>query len=364
LYLLEHLKKQGHECCVITNRFPTAPLVFEKWQNIPVHRLDIREVLIGKDLRRLAALQRTAMEIRRSFRPDVEHVICTGPGMIIQQMCSRSEPCPFIATLHSDFRHFPKEARGALATTLRKASSVVTLSEKMQQQMTSWFPDIQDRMVYVRSGIPLPEATPTPLPFHPPVLLCYGRLMHGKGFDLALRALALLAQTCPELRMIVAGGGPELEPLQTLALELQLQDRLSFPGWVDHADIHDLINQATAVIVPSRREEPSAVVIREAAQMARPTIASDVGGSGELIQDGVEGCLVPTENPGAIAEAVIRLLSDPEGTVKMGEKARDRVVENSDFQHYFSSLMNLYENALNAEGRSMVLPGQQPSVAS
>ena len=291
-HLLKALQREGHELAVITNRFPAAPVEFEQWNGIPIHRLEVRQALAGRDLRRLHEVQTQALAIKRAFDPDVEHVVCSGPGVVAPQMCHRPMPRPMIVTLHHDFGTlFQHHATDVFAALFRQASTVVVLSRRMQSDLQAKFPDLARRLELVASGLPWPEVEPAPLPYDPPVVLCLGRLVEDKGFDLALRAFALVAAEHPGARMRIAGDGLARPALEKLSTQLRLKSRVTFEGWVEPARIAHLINEATLLIVPSRNQEPSAVVLREAAQMARPAVATRVGGTAELIEDGVNGLL-------------------------------------------------------------------------
>lgn len=343
LFLIDHLVAQGHACCVITNRFAAAPLEYEERNGVPVHRLDTRDALFKRDMRHLRAVQQQALAIKQAFAPDVEQVMCTGPSLIIQQMCQRPRACPTVATLHSDFANiFRNQGEGVLGNMLRQAAAVVVISDRMRDDVLAKYPHLAAQLVMIHSGLPWPVLPPAPLPFDPPVLLCIGRVVHRKGFDLALRALQQLAPAHPALRMVVGGDGPERPALEALAQELGVADRVTFTGWIKPDDVAALLNRATMVIVPSRNEEASSVVLRESTQMARPVLASRVGGTPELIQDGVNGLLFEKEDAAAIAAAVARLLAAPDEARRLGETGRELARQRFDFQRHLDDFLALY----------------------
>ena len=355
-HLLTKLKQEGHECAVITNRVAQAPLPFEEWKGIPIRRFDFRHAFLERDLRRLGRLRAEALQVKQAFGPDVEHVICTGPSIVVQQMCHRIDPRPVVATLHCDHEDlFRKHANDVLRTMFCQAQVVIALSPLMRQGLLARFPELRDRLELVASELPWPDVEPTQLPSDPPVLLCLGRLVRDKGFDLALQALAVLAPKYPHLKMLVAGDGVERGSLEALARKLGIGFKVEFLGQVESELVPLLLNRATVVLVASRNEEPSAVVLREAAQMGRAIVATRVGGTPELIEDGVNGLLVEKENPGAIADAVRRLLDHPEELRVLGGNARARAKQQFDFQRYFDHIMRLYrvaQNRFQAGGKS------------
>ena len=154
----------------------------------------------------------------------------------------------------------------------------------------------------------LAGAAPAALPPAPPGtrwLLALGRLHPNKGFDVLLRALALLP---PDTRLALAGEGPERAALTRLARSLGVAERVDFLGW--RQDIGALLAACTVFVCPSRHE-PLGNVVLEAWSAARPVVAAAVQGPSELIVDGVTGLLVPREDAAALAGAIAGLLADP-----------------------------------------------------
>ncbi|MFC0407828.1 glycosyltransferase [Roseomonas elaeocarpi] len=147
--------------------------------------------------------------------------------------------------------------------------------------------------------------TPAALPLPPgvPVLLAMGRLHRNKGFDTLLRALPRV----PGAQLILAGEGPERAALEALARELGVADRTHFLGW--RTDAGALLARAD-VFVCSSRHEPLGNIVLEAFSARRPVVACASQGPRELIQDGENGLLVPTDAPEALAAALSRLLAD------------------------------------------------------
>jgi len=147
---------------------------------------------------------------------------------------------------------------------------------------------------------------PAALPAPPgaPRLLALGRLHPNKGFDVLLRALALL----PGAHLSLAGEGPERAALARLARELGVADRLAFLGW--RQDSGALLAACDLFVCPSRHE-PLGNVILEAWSAARPVVAAAAQGPSELIRQEETGLLVPREAPEPLAAAIAGLLADP-----------------------------------------------------
>jgi glycosyltransferase involved in cell wall biosynthesis len=178
-----------------------------------------------------------------------------------------------------------------------------------------------------------------------PRLLCVGRLIPIKGHIVLLRAFAEARRRIPGLELQIAGRGP-LEPaLRALAKELEIEDAVHFLGYV--APVQRAIADAAVVVVPSMGEGFGMVAL-EAMERARPVIAAEIGGLGELVQDGVTGLLVPPGEADPLVGAIVRLAGDLPRAREMGEAGRRRALEHFLQARCTDRTELLYEGALAA----------------
>jgi D-inositol-3-phosphate glycosyltransferase len=158
-----------------------------------------------------------------------------------------------------------------------------------------------------------------------PVLLFVGRIQPLKGADLAVRALAEVADT--RARLVIVGGpsGPdgegELMALHALVAELGLERRVQFVPPRPHDQLADYYGAADVCIVPSRTESFGLVAL-EAAACGTPVVAASVGGLRLLVDDGVTGYLVEERDPSAYASFVDRVLRDGSDEMRARAVAR------------------------------------------
>ncbi|MFO0189434.1 MAG: glycosyltransferase [Alphaproteobacteria bacterium] len=160
-------------------------------------------------------------------------------------------------------------------------------------------------------------STPADLPAasSAPRLLAMGRLHPNKGFDVLLRAIALL----PRGHVYLAGAGPEEAALRALAAELGITKRVSFLGW--RRDIGALL-AAVDIFICSSRQEPLGNIVLEAWSATKPVIAAAAQGPSELITNGKDGVLVPREDAAALAAAIAELADDPERAAAIAAAGR------------------------------------------
>jgi glycosyltransferase involved in cell wall biosynthesis len=155
------------------------------------------------------------------------------------------------------------------------------------------------------------QAQERPAPGPAPRLLVARNLEPIYGVDVAIRALALVRKSFPAATLTVAGSGPELLSLQSLCKELGLDDAVVFSGRVDNVDMPGLYGQADlAVNASSVDNMPNALL--EAFASGVPVVSTRAGGIPDMLEHEVHGLLVPVGDPAALADAAIRLLSDPE----------------------------------------------------
>jgi glycosyltransferase involved in cell wall biosynthesis len=168
-----------------------------------------------------------------------------------------------------------------------------------------------------------PNGEPAPYLDSVPRLLCVGRLIPIKGHIVLLRAFVEARRELPELKLDIAGKGP-LEPaLRALAKELEIDDAITFLGHVN--PVQAAIERSAVVVVPSMGEGFGMVAL-EAMERARPVIAAEIGGLGELVRDGETGILVPAGDAEPLRAAIVRLGGDLELARQMGDAGRRRAL--------------------------------------
>jgi glycosyltransferase involved in cell wall biosynthesis len=146
-----------------------------------------------------------------------------------------------------------------------------------------------------------------------------GRLSEEKGHSVLLEALAKVTPSYPTLRIICVGDGGLRDSLQHQAKQAGLQEHVNFCGFQDN--VAAFIDISLFTIMPSLTEGMPGGVI-ESLVLGKPVVATSAGGTGEIVQDGVNGLLVPCGDSTRLAEAILTMLEDPERIRTMGENAK------------------------------------------
>lgn len=157
-------------------------------------------------------------------------------------------------------------------------------------------------------------------------VVCVGRLHPMKGQDVLIRAFAAVHERYPEARLSLIGDGPYRSQLERLASQLGLGLICSFLGNLPHERVMEETASARVVVLPTISDAMPIVVI-EAMALSKPVVASAVGGIPEILRDGVEGFLVPPDQPDVLAEKIQFLLENPAEAVGLGSRGRKTFTE-------------------------------------
>jgi glycosyltransferase involved in cell wall biosynthesis len=206
-----------------------------------------------------------------------------------------------------------------------------------------------DRVLTIYNGLDLPEEPPLPQPAKSAghcMITTVGNIRRVKGHDLFIRAAAVVLQQFPQASFSIAGE--VLEPdyfneLQKLVEELNLSDRFHFVGGVANPREH--LRSADLFVLPSRSEGFSNAII-EAMAASLPVVATHVGGNAEAVQDGLTGFVIPPEDVGALADAMIRLLANPAAAQRMGAAGRRVTAERFTTGAMMRRITAIYEDLL------------------
>jgi glycosyltransferase involved in cell wall biosynthesis len=177
-----------------------------------------------------------------------------------------------------------------------------------------------------------------------------GRFYPQKGYEHLVRAIAILKHNYPgSFRCVVVGHGPEQESLQALIDELGITEQMQLVG--RREDIADVVRAFDVAVLPSNYEGSPLTILEYMAGSAA-ILASNVGGVPELIEDSVQGLLVPPGDPGALASGMQRLLEDRELAERLGRAARERQLANFDLSVVVGRLQDLYVELLGSSSRA------------
>ncbi|MBD3243996.1 MAG: glycosyltransferase [Chitinivibrionales bacterium] len=178
--------------------------------------------------------------------------------------------------------------------------------------------------------------------------ICFvGRLSEEKGLPGLLDAMPEVYRRAPQTRLTLVGTGPLEERLHKTVSALGLDGCVQFAGYM--SNVFEALAQNDIFVLPSRTEG-CPIVILEAMAMGLPVVATAVGGNVELVRHGETGLLVPYGDPTALADALVKLVTDRDRAVKMGDKGRASAFTEFHPSRFTSRLTSLYDELLARKG--------------
>ena len=176
-------------------------------------------------------------------------------------------------------------------------------------------------------------------------ILFVGRLEKRKGLDYLLGGYGHVKRQFPNIRLIVVGPGPKLRRnYEDKINRMKLKD-VVFAGRVSYADLPRYYHAADIFCAPATGEESFGVILLEAMAAGKPIIASNISGYASVVDDGIEGLLVPPKDEGALAQAIISLFSDAALRQQMGARGRAKAEEYR-WERVARMVLNYYSELL------------------
>lgn len=173
------------------------------------------------------------------------------------------------------------------------------------------------------------------------VIGAVGRLERQKRFDLLLDSFAAAEPKLADARLVIAGGGSLLIPLQRRATELGIVGRVEFLGQrEDVADLHHGFD----MFVQSSEYEGTPNAVLEAMALETPVVATDVGGTAEIARPDVDALLVPPSDPRALTAAMMVVRRDPRAARSRAAAARQRIESDLSFDARTRRLEQIYRH--------------------
>ncbi|MEM2144735.1 MAG: glycosyltransferase family 4 protein [Candidatus Jordarchaeaceae archaeon] len=172
-------------------------------------------------------------------------------------------------------------------------------------------------------------------------------LHENKGLHFLIQSLPNVHKEVREkVFTIIAGDGPELPRLKSLAESLGIREKVIFLGWRN--DVPQLLSQSDIVVVPSIWEEPCGYIVLEALAAGKPVIGSDTGGITELLSgDPPAGILVPPSDANALSNAIKDLILDREKRENLSAEARKRTLSSFHISRQIDQIVRIYTDLLS-----------------
>ena len=339
-----YLLSQGHHSVVVSAGGSLVQSMAEAGvthYTLPVHR---------KSLFSIMAQSKRLAQILKKERIDVVHARSRVPAWIVFLAC-RKVRIPLVTTCHGVYNTH------AFSRVMGWGKLVIVISHAVSRHMKEQFCVPYHRIRLIHRGVNLDEFTREESRLQEPVqeiqpgqeriISIVGRITPIKGHAVLLKAMARVCRVIPEAKLWIIGEAPRrryLAELKLLAQKLGIESQVSWLG--TRHDIPELLKKMDLLVAPAVGEEAFGRVLIEAGACEVPVIASRIGGIVDVIEDGVDGRLVPAGDPAALAESVLATLQQPELAARFAKKLNKKVYEKFSDKGMFEKTLGVYDEVL------------------
>lgn len=277
----------------------------------------------------------------------------------------RSYQIPLLSTIHATERG---RGRGYLGSDQARAIHhvewwltfeswrVIACSEYMRDEIVTFFQCPPDKIDVIPNGVETTHFDELEgrdlahfrnmyaLPMEQ-IVFSVGRVVLEKGLQVLVRSMPLVLAQWPAAKAVVAGKGPELDSLRSLAWSLGVGEKVLFTGFITDDDRNRLFKIADCAVFPSLYE-PFGIVALEAMAAKCPVVVSEVGGLKDVVQHGETGITVYADDPASLAWGIVHTLQHPEWSAQRVENAYRAVGEQYNWQRIAEMTASVYQRCI------------------
>lgn len=358
--LSRELQRNGHEVGIITRGS-----ILNRWQHERLEGVDVWRVWFAPVYPYHVHLHawfanRLFQRIEHQF--DLVHIHTPLPPPIRSRL-------PIITTVHSpmkaDTAAMPSGSLRALALRLQtpvsvqiektifKRSSLITAVARWVAEALAAYGLSPDRIRVTGNGFEAPYFKPDHGQQHEAEILYVGRIDIGKGLEDLVLAARMLVDEAPDTpyRFVVIGQGPLQAKLNAQIESNRLEPFFELCGHIPQEQRDRLVEryQKAAIFVQPSHHEGMSTVLLEAMACGLPVVATNVGGAPEIIENGVNGLLVPVGSPGSLAAAIQKLIRDRALRAQLGQNAQHTVAKDFSWEAISQNYLGHYERLLSTQ---------------
>jgi len=372
-YLSHSLQKLGHNVHVVARYNVDSEKVVK---GIKVHYIKG----IGNALTRYWRFARSASkkieELNKQIGFDVIHAnLPLVPSFAIPKESTKALVCAVHSTWKGEAmvtrRDNPKELNPNEKSMLRfnfvlrsyekklmkRSDALIAVSKYTVDELTELYGIDEKKIHVIYNGVDVQKFKPKPnkaelrrefgLEEETKIVLFVGRLYHRKGLEILLRSIPPVLQEFSNVKFVISGKGfkQKEESLRKLAKQLDIEDHVSFLGYVPDEKLPNLYATSDIFVLPAIYENfPFAIL--EAQSTGLPVISTEVGGIAEFLVDNENGFLIKPGDPTQLTQRVLTLLQDPKLAKEMGMYGRKLIEEKFSWRLITSQVIDLYHKLL------------------
>ena len=325
------LYEKGHAITLVTQHTPIAGL-----------KKEIR--IINLPYNGMKGYFLNTLEVRRissEFKPDIIHAyFASGYGTLL----ANTQLNYYVSVWGSDVYIYPNKNfinKFLLKRSLRKASYIFSTSEAMKSETLKY----TSKPIYVIPfGVEVEKYDRERVPSSQLTIGAAKVLDDIYGIDVLIKAFSKVNKSSKrDVRLKIAGDGPNRAALEKLANELGISEYVEFLGWLDFDYISEFYKSLDIFCVPSYSESFGVVAV-EAGAASLPTVVSNVGGLPEVVRDNETGFVVQAGDVEAFASKLMSLVNNDGIRETLGKAARKRIESNYQWKSNVDDMSKYYEN--------------------
>lgn len=300
----------------------------------------------------------------RFHRPQLVHTQLEFSD-ILGTLAARILGIPSVSTVHILDKSAEKKSK-VMRLKLRWfvlgkfCSRIIAVSEKTRSHHLQSGGLDPKKVITVYNGIDISRFTETNeseitktkqilhLPLTSPIIITVAVLREPKVIQYMINALPIILEQIPDIHYLVVGDGTFSPSLKDLSAELSIQDHITFAG--HRTDIPDLLACCDIFVLPTLGDALPTVLI-EALAAGKPIVASNVGGVPEIIENGVNGVLVPPGDSSSLAYACLQLLKNKDQASQMVLAGSQTVWQRFNVDAQIKQLSKIYEELITSDGK-------------
>ena len=358
--LARAMHRAGHEVVVCSLHHPGEP-ADAVVDGVRVLRADTALPWLPDDdlVARMASANHQLVQLSAQlgdWKPDVVHAhdwLTAWAGDTLKTLLG----VPLVATIHATERgrhggHLPPGLPGTINAIewwlTYQAREIIACSRFMVREVVSSFELPGEKVHLVPNGVDTDRWSAqgaAPDGGREPLVMAWGRIQYEKGFHVLARAIGELRHRVPGIRCVIAGRGSYLPELQTHIDMEAVGDIVHLAGFVSDDELHELLQRAACVVIPSLYE-PFGIVALEGMAAGAPTIVARTGGLAEIVDGTEAGLLFEPGNQHELADRIAQVIDDPATAERLRTNAADLLRRSYTWDAIATATVQVYQAAL------------------
>ena len=334
-----------------------------KYKGVSHHKIDINK----KGLINFLSSRGKFRKLLDQIKPDLVHVRSRWPSFCFTSEIKKRK-IPYVTTYHGTYSGNKNLLKKSYNKVMTYGDKIISISKFIDDHIRHFFPEVKNKLVQINRGIDTKNfdlssvsqirkekiLSELSIPERSHIILLPGRLSSWKGQIIGIDALDYVLKKNPTQNIVMLLVGSEdkkdsfTKKIKKRLEKLRLTDRVIFCGNIsDMATVYSISD-----IVLSTSIEPEAFgrISAEASSMTKPVIASNHGGSREIIENNLSGWLVNPGDPEALGEKILHVLNlEQEKKDLIGSNARKRIIQKFNLKQMLDKTINVYEELIEAK---------------